>query len=42
MKRFLKWLYDWSQTPWGDGILGISMLCAAWAVIYLLGWLLMP
>lgn len=42
MKKIIIKLYDWSQTPWGDGILGITMLCAAWAVIYWLGWLLMP
>lgn len=42
MRKIIRNIYDWSQKPIGDGILGGILFSAALVAIYLLGWLLMP
>ncbi len=42
MKKIIIKLYDWSQTPLGDSILGGLALLAAMAAIYWFFWLLIP
>lgn len=40
MRKIIRSIYDWTQTPLGDGLVGGVLFLMAMGVIYWLGWLL--